>query len=190
MHMRTRTLTALAMGLSLAAALPHAVQAQTRQPNRVVSINPFLPLDGYFQGEFEQRLKDNLAVAFSASSVELEDRYTNADVKLRLYPQERGLQGFAVAAGLGYGRIRNDNGNDYVCPAVPGFVCEPNKESTSGATFSVEMHYQWLLGKSSNTALTLGGGAKRYYVDEKKGPYDTFQRFVPTLRLTIGYAFK
>lgn len=190
MHMRTLSLTALAMGLSLAAALPHAAQAQTTKPNRVISVNPFLPLAGLFQGEFEQRLRDNVAVAFSVSSVELDDRYTNADVKLRLYPQERGLQGFAAAAGLGYGRIKNDYDNDYVCPAIVGVVCDPAVRSASGATFSVEMHYQWLLGKSSNTALTLGGGAKRYYVDEKSGPFDTFQRFVPTLRLTIGYAFK
>ncbi|MFY7923004.1 MAG: hypothetical protein ACOVSI_11365 [Gemmatimonas sp.] len=188
MHLRPRSLTTLTMALSLAAALPHAAQAQAKQPNRVVAINPFLPLAGYFQGEFEQRAKDNLAVAFSVSSIELVDRYTNADIKLRLYPQERGLQGFAVAAGLGYGRIKNDV--DFTCPAIPGVVCDPPRASTSGATFSVEMHYQWLLGKSSHTALTLGGGAKRYYVDEKNGPFDTFQRFVPTLRLTIGYAFK
>lgn len=189
MHMRTRTLTALVMGLSLAAALPLAAQAQTTKPNRVISINPFLPLAGLFQGEFEQRLRDNVAVAFSVSSVDLDDRYTNADVKLRLYPQERGLQGFAAAAGLGYGRIKNDD-VDFSCPAIVGAVCEPPRASASGATFSVEMHYQWLLGKSSHTALTFGGGAKRYYVDEKSGQFDTFQRFVPTLRLTIGYAFK
>ncbi len=188
-HMRTFKNVALAFGLLLTATLPQVAEAQTTKPNRVVSINPFLPLAGYFQGEFEQRVKDNLAVAFSVSSIELDDRYTNADVKLRLYPQERGLQGFAVAAGLGYGRIRNDN-VDFTCPTIPGVVCEPSRASVSGATFSVEMHYQWLLGKSSNTALTMGGGAKRYYVDEQNGQFDTFQRFVPTLRLTVGYAFK
>ena len=178
-----------AFALGAMAFAASATPALAQGPSKVVSINPFLPLAGYFQGEFESRIKDNLAVAVSASHIELDDIYTNADVKLRLYPQERGLQGFAIATGLGFGRIRNDNVVDY-CLGLPNVDCAPPKASVSGATFSVEMHYQWLLGKSRNTAVTLGGGAKRYYVDDNKNEYDSFQEYVPTLRLTIGYAFR
>lgn len=187
MSILRRRAAVLAIGLT--ASVLAATPAFAQGPSKVVSINPFLPLAGYFQGEFESRIKDNLAVAVSASHILFDDIYTNADVKLRLYPQERGLQGFAIATGLGYGRIRNDNDSDY-CAGLPGVDCAPPKESTSGATFSVEMHYQWLLGKSRNTAVTLGGGAKRYYVDNKKSEFETFQEYVPTLRLTVGYAFR
>lgn len=157
-------------------------------PSTVVSINPFLPLAGYFQGEFERRIRSNLAFAIGASHIELDDIYTNVDAKLRLYPQDLAPHGFAVAAGLGFGRIRSDD-NYSVCPDPGGFVCEPQSRRTiSGPSFSVEAQYQWLLGNSRNTAVAFGGGAKRYYIDEK--PEDNFSAFVPTLRLTIGYAFK
>ena len=173
----------------MALAVP-ATTALAQGPSKVISINPFLPLAGYFQGEFESRIKDNLAVAVSASHIQFEDIYTNADVKLRLYPQERGLQGFAIATGLGYGRIRNDN-VDTFCTGLPNVDCAAQTKSANGATFSVEMHYQWLLGKSRNTAVTLGGGAKRYYLDaKKKNEFDNFQEYLPTLRLTVGYAFR
>jgi hypothetical protein len=182
-----RHVAALALG-ALAFAAP-ATPAWAQGPSKVISINPFLPLAGYFQGEFEGRIKDNLAVAVSASHIQFDDIYTNADVKLRLYPQERGLQGFAIATGLGYGRIRDDNTDTY-CDTPTG-TCPNTRQSVTGATFSVEMHYQWLLGKSRNTAVTLGGGAKRYYVEEKKSDFgDTFQEYLPTLRLTVGYAFR
>jgi hypothetical protein len=181
-----RHVAALALG-TMALAVP-ATTALAQGPSKVVSINPFLPLAGYFQGEFEGRIKDNLAVAVSAAHIQVDEIYTNADVKLRLYPQERGLQGFAISTGLGYGRIRTDN-DDIYC-GIDGTQCGPLKKSTSGATFSVEMHYQWLLGKSRNTAVTLGGGAKRYYADEKINEFESFQEYLPTLRLTVGYAFR
>ncbi|AMW03831.1 hypothetical protein [Gemmatimonas phototrophica] len=188
MPITRRHVAALALG-ALVLTLP-ATPVLAQGPGKVVSINPFLPLAGFFQGEFEGRIKDNLAVAVSASHIQFDDIYTNADVKLRLYPQERGLQGFAIATGLGYGRIRNENIDEF-CTGIPNVDCAAQTKSTSGATFSVEMHYQWLLGKSRNTAVTLGGGAKRYYIgEETKNGFDNFQEYLPTLRLTVGYAFR
>lgn len=172
-----------------AALLPAAVHAQG--PTRIISINPFLPLAGSFQGEFETRVRDNMSVAVSASHLDFGDddnRYTNADIKLRLYPSERALEGFGIAAGLGVGRLSNVEQSD--CFGFPEAQCTNRRRSTTGPSFSVEMQYQWLLGKNRNTAITVGGGAKRYYIDDSPDGYDVFSEYVPTLRLTVGYAFR
>jgi hypothetical protein len=161
-------------------------------PRRIVAINPFLPLAGSFQGEFEQRLRDNFSVAVSASYINLDggdDRFANADVKLRLYPSENALRGFGIAAGLGVGR--QSGVEYYACPAIyPGGNCPNQIRSATGPTFSVEMQYQWLLGKSRKTAVSVGGGAKRYFIDTAPNAYEVYEPFMPTLRLTIGYAFR
>lgn len=181
------------LSLAVAAALGTAGSAHAQStPTKIIAVNPFLPLTGSFQGEFEQRLRDNLSVAVSASHVDLEgdgDRYTNADVKLRLYPSENALRGFGIAAGVGVGR---QSGIEYyACPAIyPSGDCTNRDRSATGPTFSVEMQYQWLLGKSRNTAVSVGGGAKRYFISDTSNGYEVYERFMPTLRLTVGYAFR
>ena len=156
-------------------------------PRRIIAINPFLPLLGSFQGEFEQMLHDNLSVAVSGSYIapdEDDEHFTSADVKLRLYPAERALQGFGIAAGLGIGSQSVVRYND--CFGLG--TCTNSRFSRTGPAFSVEMQYQWLLGKRSNTAVSVGGGAKRYFISNTQT--DVFNEFMPTLRLTIGYAFR
>jgi hypothetical protein len=186
-----RTLALFALGLAAAAMSSTAVRAQSA-PTRIISVNPFLPLTGSFQGEFEQKLRENLSVAVSASYIALDDdseRLTNADVKLRLYPSEKALQGFGFAAGLGVGR--QSEVEYFACPAIyPGGACNNQRRSVTGPTFSVEMQYQWLLGSKRNTAVTIGGGAKRYFIDNSPYEYEVYDDFLPTLRLTIGYAFR
>lgn len=184
----SKTLFAFAGALLLSAA---TAQAQATGPTRIISINPFLPLIGSFQGEFETRIRDNVAVALSGSYLDLGDdsnRYTNADIKLRLYPSERALEGFGIAAGLGIGS--QSKVEEVVCIAQAGVDCRNRRESVTGPAFSVEMQYQWLLGKNRNTAVTVGGGAKRYYIDDSPNGFEFFESYVPTLRLTVGYAFR
>lgn len=47
--------------------------------------------------------------------------------------------------------------------------------------------YQWFMGRSRATAITIGGGAKRYFLSDEESRGIT--RVLPTARLTIGYAF-
>ncbi len=184
---RSRPTFALVLGLLTAGTAPlHAQHA----PSRIVSVNPFLPLAGSFQGEFEQKVRDNLSVAVSASYLALDDsdRFTNADLKLRLYPSEKALQGFAIASGIGVGR---QSDSEYtVCPAVFPSDCVSRRGSVTGPTFSVEMQYQWLLGSKRSTAVTIGGGAKRHFIDDAPDGYNQYEQVMRTLRLTIGYAFR
>lgn len=158
----------------------------TAMPTRVISVNPFLPLFGYFQGEFEQRVAKNASIGIAGAHMKLDDIYTSVDVKLRLYPDERVLENLGISAGLGYGRVKRDD--DITCgDPLEIAPCPDGKASASAPTFSVEAQYQWLLGTSRATAVTIGGGAKRFFIPDEKS--DGLERVVPTLRLTIGYAF-
>jgi hypothetical protein len=159
---------------------------QTRQsaesPSRIISANPFLPLLGYFAAELEQRLSNAASVAVSGSHIEPDNaRYTNVDLKGRLYPTEQGLHGFNMAASLGFARIRQTE--DFECAAEP---CPAPKAFSTGS-FAVELGYQWLLGPSKVTVISVGGGAKRYLGSDDK--FTSINRVMPTLRLNVGYAF-
>lgn len=179
--------------LLLSAPLCHVssqtLAQQTRQsastdgaPSRVISANPFLPLLGYFAAELEQRLSNAASVALSGSHIEPDNaRYTNVDLKGRLYPTERGLHGFNMAASLGFARIRQTEG--FECAAEP--CPAPNAFSTG--SFAVELGYQWMLGPSKVTVVSVGGGAKRYLGSDDK--FTNINRVMPTLRLNVGYAF-
>ena len=179
------TIGGTATTASAQGTLREQTQTQTADgPTHVFAINPFLPLFGFFQGEFEQRIRGNVSLALGASYVRFDDYYTNVDGKLRLYPQERALNGLGVAAGLGYGAVRRRN--EVLCDDL-GENCRDNNKTESAPTFSVEGQYQWLLGSSRATAVTVGAGVKRYFLSEDRSR--GIERVLPTMRLTIGYAF-
>lgn len=157
-------------------------------PSRFISTNPFLPLFGYFSGEYEQRIKPNVAFAISGSHIELDDRFTHLDAKLRLYPNDRALEGFSLGASLGIAWIRRNDDNAF-CDAIPGIDCVPQTSKTfSTPSFAIEGGYQWLLGKSRSTAITVGFGAKRY-LSGSRDDFRDIPRVLPTGRLSIGYGF-
>lgn len=193
-----RVLAPLLVALATLAARTNTVEAQgsLREQTRevaggprqhIVAVNPFLPLAGYFQGEYERRVRNNLSLAVGASYVPWNRDILNADVKLRLYPQDRALEGLGIAAGLGVGRMQQDDEYGACAPidCVPPIF--KGKMITAPA-FSIEGQYQWLLGASRSTAVSVGGGLKRYFIADQ----DTrgLVRVVPTGRLTIGWAFR
>ncbi|MBL0170856.1 MAG: hypothetical protein IPP90_09025 [Gemmatimonadaceae bacterium] len=159
-------------------------------PGHVLSANPFLPLLGYFAAEYEQRVSPSVALALAGSHIKPDrTRYSNLDAKARLYPSETALRGFNIAASLGIARI--DPNDEFDCAIFlegdPNFTsCQSPKPFTTGS-FAIEVGYQWLLGPSRVTAVTVGGGAKRYLGAESK--FTQVDRVIPTLRLSIGYAF-
>ena len=173
--------------LMLAAATgAHAqtpLQTRPEGPSRFISTNPFLPLFGYFSGEFEQRLKDNVAFAISGSHVRFDDRYTNLDAKLRLYPNDRALSGFGLSSSLGMAWIRRI---ENVCDIDP--CRDVSGKAFTTPSFAIEGSYQWLLGRSRSTAITVGFGAKRY-LGGTQADFRDVERVVPTGRLSIGYGF-
>lgn len=182
-------LAALTFALSSSASA-QSLRDQTMEPaangpSRVISANPFLPLFGYFSAEYEQRVKDNVAFAISGSHFEFDDRYTNLDAKIRLYPNDRALEGFGMATSLGMAWVRRDDG-DQVCSE---FTCVPAPQKTiTTPSFAIELSYQWMLGRSKSTAITAGFGAKRY-LGGSRTDFEGIARVLPTGRLSIGYGF-
>ncbi len=197
----TRTLRASV--LALAVALPFArgsaqtLAEQTQpslrrapSPTRVISVNPFLPLFGFFSGEFEYQFAPSVSLAVAGSRTEPFDAtYTNVDAKIRLYPSQTGLRGFNLASSLGFARIRS-NSLDLCAEFNPlsSVACEQPKPFSTGS-FAVELGYQWLLGPTRVTAISVGGGAKRYLGSDSKFDGFSVTRVIPTLRLNVGYAF-
>ena len=196
MNTPSRLLRALSIAAALlaptATAAAQTLAAQTRdiginnEPAHVISVNPFLPLFGYFAAEYEQRIRPSVSLAISGSHIELDDRYTNLDAKVRLYPTERGLRGFNIASSLGYARVHDQSFFECAIDVLVSRDCGTPKPFSTG-TFAVEIGYQWLLGPSRSTAVTIGGGAKRYLGSSRF--YGTVPRVLPTMRLNIGYAF-
>jgi hypothetical protein len=193
---------------ALSAMAPSVAQSQATtdagSPSRVASINPFVILFGYFSGEFEQRIRPTLAIAVAGSSAGYgfdgdEDRRTNIDLKARLYPSEKALQGLGLAAGVGYTRMKRqsyyyDDCNPFGdcdtpiecrvdAPCVPALTTR----TYSAPSFSIEFTYQWLLGRQKATAFTVGFGAKRAFTSAEK--WGGYERIVPTGKLNVGYAF-
>jgi hypothetical protein len=178
-------LTVSSVSLARAQSLRDQTQpaASLAGPTRVLSTNPFLPLFGYFSGEYEQRVKPNVALALSGSHIEFDERYTHLDAKIRLYPNDRALQGFNMATSLGMAWIRRDN------QSCDFFECQtPTKRTISTPTFAIEGAYQWLLGSSKSTVVTAGFGAKRY-LGGSQADFRGISRVLPTGRLSIGYGF-
>lgn len=158
--------------------------ALAAQPATLVSVNPFLPLLGFFQGEVERAVRDHLSVAVGISHLAFDDRLTNLDAKLRFYPQEHAPAGLGMAAGFGIGHAREQTYvGDGTCPATGCPDPVPITRNRFAPSFSVELHYQWLLGRSRRTAVGLGFGGKRYFAS------GTIPDLVPTGRLTVGWAF-
>lgn len=192
--MRLSFVRAIALLVTLAVGAPalaaQSLREQTRAlspttPTHIISVNPFLPLFGYFQAEYEHRVAPQASIAVSGAHTKLEHLYTSVDVKLRLYPQERALEKFGISAGLGYGRVKR--AEPVYCDSSAPTSCDDLNASASAPTFAVEAQYQWLLGARRYTAVAIGGGAKRFYLSDERAI--GISRVTPTLRLTIGYAF-
>ncbi|MEO7521382.1 MAG: hypothetical protein ABIW79_06150 [Gemmatimonas sp.] len=180
--------TGIAPGTSNAQAASGASTAVG--PSRLISTNPFLPLFGFFSAEYEQRLKDNVAFAISGSHTEYDALYTHLDAKVRLYPNEKALEGFGLASSLGIAWVKRDD-----CDSRIDFDCAPTSQGGEQArrrfttpTFAIELDYQWLLGRTKSTAITVGFGAKRYLGGNDRD-YIGIERVLPTGRLSIGYGF-
>lgn len=194
-HVVTASFGSLIAALSFAPAalgaqgtLREQTAGKTARPQQIIAVNPFLPLFGYFQAEFERTLKDNVSFALGGSFIPWHNNYANLDAKLRLYPQDCALEGLGFSAGLGMGRAKQDNTYD-VCTPQPS--CTPVERAgqwTTAPTLSIETQYQWLMGRSRSTAVTVGGGAKRYFFSDDAAA-GGLMRVLPTARLTIGWGF-
>jgi hypothetical protein len=103
-----------------------------------------------------------------------DDRYVNADVFLRYYPQAEPLQrwAFGVKAGLTSARE---------------FIEFSDRERGTYFGLGFDVNHSWLLGRNDNFYVGIGFGLKRLFGT----PDDYFGlNYIPTLRIVnIGFAF-
>jgi len=183
-------LVRLAVAGVLAAAPLHAAIGQaagqlpaTSQPvaasrSRVFAINPLgIPFE-VVSVEFENVFTGAFSIAGNFSYFSPDDfTRTSFEVKGRLYPNELGPRGFAVALGLG------------------GVNTRENIELETGTTLrdktspsiAVYVDYNWLLGRSDRFFVGSGVGAKRILGDADE--FDEAPFVYGTARFLIGVAF-
>lgn len=150
---------------------PASAQQTSAGHQQVLSANPFGLLLEFFNAEYERRAGETVTVGVGGSTASYdddftgeEDRYVNADVFLRYYPQARIFDGwnFGVKAGV----TKLDSGT------YPGFGFDVNRS--------------WLLGRGENFYVSVGAGLKRLIGDVGPGEIE----FIPTLRIVnVGFAF-
>jgi hypothetical protein len=143
---------------------------------RVISISPISLLFGLFGAEYEQRLGHATSFGAAGSIYKNDDlRYTSVEGKFRYYPNEHALRGFSIAATGGITSVKDRT------PTNLG------KNTASGPTIGVSFEYQWLEGAKENFSVTLGGGAKRFFVSDSFG--NGVSGVLPSARISIGLAF-
>jgi hypothetical protein len=155
------------------AATPPALRAPYQQQ---ISANPFGLLLELFNAEYERVVGETVTTGLGGSYWSSDDdRYINADVFLRYYPQGQPLQqwAFGVKAGLTSASELID------------FSTDRERGTYFGLGFDV--NHSWLLGRNDNFYVGIGFGLKRLFGT----PDDYFGLdYIPTLRIVnIGFAF-
>jgi hypothetical protein len=155
------------------AAGAQAQQEPPPQYQQVISANPFGLLLQLFNAEYERVIgQSTTAGAGGSYYAPSDDRYLNADVFYRYYPQGRALEGWAFGVKAGVTTVR-----DY------DFFGETSENTLFG--FGFDVNHSWLLGANENFYVGVGFGLKRL-LGAEEGQLD----YLPTFRIVnIGFAF-
>lgn len=148
----------------------------------LITLNPIAAVAGFLTGDIETRVSTAVSVGVGGSIGSTEDfnGYRSLEAKVRFYPNERALEGFAITASAG------------VASSSDGFYSSNNtviaRERATRGTYGTELSYQWLLGPKRRFATVLGFGVKRIV------GADTFieplnNEFIGTARANIGFGF-
>ncbi|MEO7998442.1 MAG: hypothetical protein ABI852_13410 [Gemmatimonadaceae bacterium] len=197
----SRVLAAAVLAGVCATSIAPALSAQSSSasdgPKHAFTVNPFFVLAGWVSGEYEQRVNNTLTLGGGFSYVDFDDnRYTNFELKGRLYPNERAMRGFEMAMSVGVTHLNFDDnnfGNDCVfllgstTSSSASSECGTKRKAITTPAVGLEFAYQWALGSTHRTMLALGGGGKRFLASKKE--LDGTSRVIPTFRIGIGYGW-
>jgi hypothetical protein len=177
------TLAAVLLAGALLAAPAAAQTADTTEaPMRMnsLSILPFHALLGFYAGDYERVVGQTATLGIGSSRFDLGDdedgfTYATAEAKLRYYPSGDPLRGlsFGITAGPTY------------ISAGESIAGEDESYTALGVGFEVARSH--IMGVDRRFYYGYGLGGKRlYFVDDDA---EGVQFFIPTLRLSVGYAF-
>jgi hypothetical protein len=171
------------------AGAPRPIVAQTAAVNLLA-----LPF-GVVAAEYERAVGHGLAVAVGGragfGNTTTDDRTSDArlasaQVKLKYYPREEGLRGFAVGvtAGVAYGSRADRSASDAAAGAsVSGAGA---RRSVTAPTLGAALDYNFLVGRQRRLLVGVGVGA-RHALGVRRG--DPLAAATPTSRLQLGFGF-
>ena len=182
-------LAALHVDSAAAQANPRPAPVVPEAYRYTVGGSPFLPLAGVVSGEFETALG---APGFSLGAGGLldlsgnDDRFSSLQAKVKYYPNELTLKGFAVGLTLGVLSARDEE-SDFVCGPFDCTSGPTRRTTETKPTFGVVIDYNWLLGRQKRFVVGAGVGARRVLgsLDERS----PLERVWPDGRLVVGWAF-
>jgi hypothetical protein len=159
---------------ALGAATATGAEGQQAPPQygQVISANPFGLLLELFNAEYERVVGQETTAGVGGSYFTSDDnRYLNADVFFRYYPQGRALEGWAFGVKTGVTSVSADS--------------EFNGTDTTLFGFGFDVNRSWLLGSRDNFYVGIGFGLKRLL-----GAEEGQLSYLPTFRIVnIGFAF-
>lgn len=166
-HVLRAVVVVLVSILGIAAAQTAQAQQTPAGHQQVVSANPFGLLIEFFNAEYERIVTESSTAGVGGSTFSSDDdRYVNADVFWRYYPQGDPLDGWAFGAKVGLTTVTDEG-------TFVGYGFDVNRS--------------WLLGGNDNFYVGVGFGLKRLLGASDQ---DFDLRFIPTFRLVnIGLAF-
>jgi hypothetical protein len=203
----------LAVALAASALFAAAAGAQPLAPPRpprptigqAASVNLLaLPL-GFASAEYERALGRGFAVGIGGltslgyapgdeddSSVygggSFDERIATAQLKLKYYPAENGLRGFAVGLTAGvahYGKSERFPTFDPTTGNFLGYGANVRR-ATTAPTVGAVLDYNFLIGRQRRFLVGVGVGARRAFGVRDRDPLDTT---LPDGRLQVGFGF-
>lgn len=191
--MRSSGVAAAALAAALLSLSAGSARAQVPAPRGRVPIptqtyigfNPLGLPANVFTLELENAVSSGITVGAVGSYIDFDDsRYTTADFKVRYYPSEVVLRGFAVGASAGFTRYSH-----VVTESDPTQGSFRVRESLSAPTAGILLDYNWLLGRSERFVVGTGIGAKRILASESERQRAHVDYATITTRLILGFAF-
>src|SRR5215831_11461895 len=129
-----------------------------------VGFNPLGLPANVFTLELENAVSSGISVGAVGSYIDFDDkRFTTADFKVRYYPSEAVLRGFAIGISAGVTRY-----SKLVTESQPTQGSSQVRESLSAPTAGILIDYNWLLGRSERFLVGTGVGAKRILASESE----------------------
>jgi hypothetical protein len=179
--MKLRITAAAALACTLA-ALPAAAQTDTMAApvrRQAISILPLHAILGFYAGDYEHAVGRTATIGLGASYFTLtvdEDElvYATTEAKFRYYPSGDPLRGlsFGLTAGPTFLTLESPDGDD---------------ESTTAVGVGFEVARSHVLGVDRRFYYGYGAGAKRLFFTGDE--VEEVELVLPTLRLSVGYAF-
>ncbi len=141
-----------------------------------VGFNPLGVPANVFTLELENAVTSGITVGAVGSYIDFDkSRYATADFKVRYYPGEVVLRGFAVGVSAGATRYSH--------------MVSDARQSLSAPTAGILLDYNWLLGRSERFLVGTGIGAKRILASESERQRAHVDYATVTTRLILGFAF-